>query len=159
MAGPGKMSGKLGIEDDPIPVSHFFVDMAPWLDSTTEFREVTGLGSESEVIEYKAAKKDDFHSIRAVPGRLKWGKITFKRGVTPSMKIWDWRKEIELGNVNKARADGSIVLVDNTGAEAARWNFYKAWPTKINGPAPNSGTNDFAIEEMEIVHERLERIK
>ena len=103
--------------------------------------------------------KGDFHTIQAVPGRLKWQVINLKRGITDSMDAWKWRKMVEEGQVDQARANGSIVMVDQTGAEVARWNFIRAWPRKISGPSMNSSTNEVGVEELEIVHEKLTRVK
>jgi phage tail-like protein len=66
---------------------------------------------------------------------------------------------IEEGQVEKARANGSIVMVNQEGTEVARWNFSRAWPSKISGPSFNSGTNEVGVEELEIVHEKLIRVK
>lgn len=154
----GKMSGLLGESEDPMIQANYYVSVTPHLENMM-FRECSGLGSESEVVEYKSSGKDDYHSIRAVPGRLKWQKINLKRGMTSSLKAWEWRKMVEEGKVKDARADGSIVMVDQDGTEVARWNFFRAWPSKVSGPSFNSATNEVGIEELEIVHEKLERIK
>jgi phage tail-like protein len=138
--------------------AHFYVSVDGHLDNMV-FREASGIGSESEIVEYKGSTKDDYHTIQAIPGRLKWQKINLKRGITDSMDAWNWRKLVEQGNVDSARANGSVVMVDQNGAEVARWNFVRAWPTKITGPSLNSSTNEVGVEELEIAHEGLERIK
>jgi len=148
----------LGVREDPLIQAHFYVDAAPHITNMV-FRECTGLGSETEVVEYKGSKKEDYHTIQAVPGRLKWQKISLKRGITGAMDAWNWRKMIEEGQVEKARANGSIVMVNQEGREVARWNFSRAWPSKISGPSFNSGTNEVGVEELEIVHEKLIRVK
>jgi phage tail-like protein len=121
------------------------------------FRECAGIGSESEVVEYKAAMKDDYHTVQAIPGRLKWNKITLKRGLTDGLEAWTWRQKIEEGKVDEARADGSITMVDQTGKPVAQWEFYRAWPSKISGPELNASTNEIGVEVLEIVHEGLIR--
>jgi phage tail-like protein len=158
-SGPGKMSGLLGELEDPLSQAEYWVDVPKLQGGVMVFRECSGIGSESDVIEYKGAKKDDYHSIRMVPGRLKWQRISLKRGITSSMIAWDWRKEIEMGNIEAARCDGSIVMVNQNGVEVARWNFFKAWPSKITGPTFNAATSDVGVEELELVHEKLERVK
>jgi phage tail-like protein len=55
------------------------------------------------------------------------------------------------------RKNGSIVLLDTTGAEKLRWNFVEGWPTKWTGPTFNATSNDVAIETLEIAHEGLEK--
>jgi len=145
-------------QKDPLVQANFYVSVDGKIDSMV-FRECSGLGSEQEVVEYKGSVKDDYHTVVMVPGRLKWTPITLRRGITDSMAAWKWRKEVEDGNVMTARANGSIVMVDQTGTEVARWNFQRAWPSKISGPQMNSGSNDIGVEEIVIVHEKLERVK
>jgi phage tail-like protein len=123
------------------------------------FRECSGIGSESEVIEYKASTKDDYHTIQQIPGRLKWQKINLKRGLTDSMEAWTWRRMVEDGKVETARANGTIIMVNQEGVPVAQWDFFRSWPSKLSGPTLNSTSNEVAVEELEIVHERLIRVK
>jgi phage tail-like protein len=123
------------------------------------FRECTGLGSENEVVEYKAAGPKGEFVIQKVPGRLKWTNITLKRGITDSMDLWKWRKLVEQGKVTEARKNGSITMYSADGKEMARWNFVNAWPSKLVGPSTNATNNEVAIEELEITHEGYERVQ
>jgi phage tail-like protein len=123
------------------------------------FRECSGIGSESETVEYKGARQEDYHTVQMVPGRLKWLKINLKRGITDTMEAWNWRKMVEEGNVEGARASGTIVMVNQNGDPVAEWSFDRAWPSKISGPQLNSGQNDVGVEELEIVHEGLRRLR
>jgi len=126
---------------------------------TGTFRGCTGLGSESEIIEHVAAGASGQTHIYKIPGRCKWTNISLKRGVTDSMDVWDWRKLVEDGKVEEARKNGSIIMYDQTNKEVARWNFENGWPAKISGPNLDASTNDIAIEELEIAHEKLVREK
>jgi phage tail-like protein len=123
------------------------------------FRECSGLGSENEVVEYKASGQRGEFVVKKVPGRMKWNNVTLKRGITDSMDMWQWRKTVEQGDVDGARKNGSIVMFDQKGTEVARWNFVNAWPSKLTGPSANAGNNEIAIEELEITHEGYERVK
>jgi phage tail-like protein len=49
------------------------------------------------------------------------------------------------------------VLLGFQGAEKVRWNFFRGWPTKWDGPDLNAEGTEVAIELMEIVHEGIER--
>lgn len=124
------------------------------------FTEVSGLGSETEVIEHKVVTKDgksDF--VMKIPGRLKWGDIVLKRGVTSELDVWTWRKMVEDGKVDSARANGSITMLDQEGKPTAQWDFVRAWPSKVTGPSVNSGSSAISIEEMTLVHEGIVRKK
>lgn len=143
---------------DPLVGYHFYVEIKG-AGIVGTFRECSGLGSESQVIEYRSADKGGENLIHKVPGTLKWGDITLKRGITDSMELWNWRKKVEDGDVEAARTNGSIVLYNQKNGEVARWNFVRAWPTKVSGPSLNATSNDIAVEEMVIAHEGLTREK
>jgi phage tail-like protein len=131
------------------------------LDGITEamFKEVSGLSSESQVIEHLQATKDGRQVLKKYPGPLKWGDITLKRGITNEMNLWAWRQQIEQGKVESSRKDGSIVVYNQANEEIARWNFVGGWPSKISGPSLTAGGSDVALEELTLVHEGLERVK
>lgn len=122
------------------------------------FTEVGGLGSEHEIVEHKVVDKNGHDMVMKIPGRLKWSDITLKRGITSSMDVWDWRKQVEDGDVQGARKNGSVVMYDQSYSQIARWNFSNAWPSKVSGPSLNAQNNEFGIEEMVIVHEGIERV-
>jgi phage tail-like protein len=122
------------------------------------FTEVSGLGSETEIIEQKVVNEKGHEVILKVPGRLKWGDIVLKRGITSNLDMWDWRKQVEDGDVSGARMNGSIVMYDQTLTETARWNFNNAWPSKISGPTPKADSNEIGVEELTLVHEYISRV-
>ena|SRR3990172_10029863 len=144
-----------GQRNDPLGGFLFMVDVKPWLKGA--FRECAGLGSESEVAEYFDCGDKGQVGYYKCPGRLKWETIVLKRGITDSMDAWKWRKKVEEGKVDEARADGSIVMYHPDKGEVARWNFNRGWPTKLTGPSLNANSNDIGIEELSIVHEGLIR--
>jgi phage tail-like protein len=123
------------------------------------FRECTGLGSNNEVVDYKASGPKGEYIMKKVPGRMTWQPITLKRGITDAMDMWKWRQIVEEGKIDQARKNGSIVMFNQQGQEVARWDFVAAWPSKITGPTANANANEIAIEEMEIVHEGYKRVK
>lgn len=142
---------------DPIVSAWFGVDFGGGVAGA--FRECTGLGSENEVVEYKASGPKGEYVIKKVPGRMKWTNITLKRGITDARDMWDWRKLVEEGKIDDARKNGSIIMYNQQGDEIARWNFVAAWPAKLTGPSANANANEPAIEELEITHEGYRRVK
>jgi phage tail-like protein len=143
--------------EDPLLGFNFAIDVSGVIKGY--FTEVSGLGSEHEVVEHKIVNEKGIEVVKKIPGRLKWGDITLKRGITSSMDLWDWRKMVEDGKVKEARKNGSIVMYDRELKEAARWDFRNAWPSRITGPAPKSDGNEIGIEEITIVHEFIQRVK
>jgi phage tail-like protein len=143
--------------EDPLVGFNFSIDVGGAIKGY--FTEVAGLGSENEIIEQKVVNEKGVEVVLKIPGRLKWGDITLKRGITSNMDLWDWRKKVEEGKVKDARKNGSIIMYNRELKEAARWNFINAWPSKISGPAPKSDGNEIGIEELTIVHELITRVK
>jgi phage tail-like protein len=158
MAGTGGATTGGGVEEDPIPASHFYLELDKF-KSTIFFREITGIGSTTEVIQYKGARKGDFHSIQMVPGRLAWTEVVCKRGMTSAMDPWEWRKKVEDGKVLDARTNCSVVAVGQDGTEVARWNFIRAWPSAITGPVFDAKSNEVGVEELKFTHEGMIRVK
>jgi phage tail-like protein len=121
------------------------------------FKEASGVESETEIIEYKEATKEGKMIIRKVPGAMKWTDITLKKHIDSSTDLWDWRQQVEEGDIDAARRNGSIVLYDSKHAEVARWNFEMGWPSKWKGADLNAGEDQVAVEEITITHEGLRR--
>jgi phage tail-like protein len=126
------------------------------IDGITQagFQEASGLDSTVALIEYREGS--DKSSVRKLGGLNSFSAISLKRGVTDSTDLYQWH----LNTVNGPtpdRRNGSIVLLDETGAEKIRWNFHLAWPSKWTGPSFNATSNSVAIESLEIQHEDLQR--
>lgn len=139
-----------GDRRDPFRSFNFAVE----IDGLTRmgFRECSGLDASQDPIEYREGT--EALTVRKLPGLNKYSNITLKWGMTDDAEMWEWRKKAMTGKVE--RKNGSIVLLDDTGAEKMRWNFREAWPTKWTGPSFNATGNEVAIETLEIVHEGLE---
>lgn len=119
----------------------------------SRFLECTGLGSEVAVIEYREG--GDPTAVRKLPGRASYSDITLKRGITESHDLYDWHRAILQGQNDRRR--GSIILLDDEGAEVVRWNFTDAWPRKYEGPSLNALGNEVAIETFVLTCESMER--
>jgi len=143
-------------EEDPLVGFHFAVEIQGVVKGF--FTECSGLGSEHEVIEHKVVTEQGQEVVMKIPGRLKWENITLKRGITSSMDIWDWRKQVEDGKVSDARHDGSITMFDWELNPVARWEFRRGWPVKVTGPQPKADSNEIGIEELTIAHEYINRV-
>jgi phage tail-like protein len=143
-------------QKDPLVSAFFMIDFG---NVKGAFRECTGMGSENEVVEYKASGTQGKMVLKKVPGRMKWNNIVLKRGITDALDMWDWRGQIEQGKVEDARKNGSITMHNQNGTAVARWDFVAVWPSKITGPTYNATNNEIGIEELELVHEGYKRVK
>jgi phage tail-like protein len=126
-------------------------------DVTGYFTEVSGIGSENAVATHKVVTPEAKEVTLQVPGRVEWGEITFKRGLTTDVQFWDWRELVVTGQTEVARRDVTIEMFDRNYNPVVSWTCRNAWPSKLTGPTIASDSNDFAIEELTIVHEGLTR--
>ena len=139
----------VGDRHDPYRVYNFLVE----IDGITRagFRECSGLDTTQDPIEYREGNEG--LTARKLPGLNTYSNISLKWGITDDAELWEWRQQVMDGQVE--RRNGSIVLLDDTGEEKARWNFREGWPTKWAGPDLNATGTDVAIETLEIVHEGI----
>ncbi|WP_193352025.1 MULTISPECIES: phage tail protein [Deinococcus] len=145
------------VHKDPLVAAYFAVDFQNGVVGA--FRECNGLGSESQVVEYRATDARGKPILIREPGTMKYTDIVLKRGITDSMDMWQWRKQVEDGDIEGARRSGTITLYNQRGEAIARWNFERAWPQKLNGPTYDAKTNEVAIEELTITHEGYKRVQ
>jgi phage tail-like protein len=121
------------------------------------FSECTIPDTTSDVIDYREGNEQP--SARKLPGLTKWGNITLKWGATDSLDLYNWRKLVEQGKMKDARRKVTVILQDEEGNNAARWEFVDAWPSKYDAPDVTAKGNDVAVESLEIVHEGMSRTK
>ncbi len=143
--------------EDPLVAFKFGLEIEGKLSGY--FTSVSGIGSESEIIEHKIVNPDTGETIiQKIPGRLTWTEVTLRRGVTSSIDIWAWRQEVVDGKIEDARTNCSIIAYNQANEEIARWNFENAWPSKVTGPDMDASGQDYMVEEVTIVHEGMVRV-
>jgi len=136
---------------DPYAAFNFVVEIDGV--AVASFAEVSGLDSETEVIEYRTGDSKVSSSLK-LPGLTKYANVVLKRGLTRDLSLWQWRKTVVDGKAD--RRNGAVVLLDQDRSPALRWIFRNGWPCKWEGPALNAKTSEIAIETLEIAHEGLE---
>ncbi|OPX90940.1 MAG: T4-like virus tail tube protein gp19 [Pelotomaculum sp. PtaB.Bin104] len=118
------------------------------------FTEVSGLRSETEVEEYREGGVNTY--VHRFPKVTKYPSLVLKRGVTNSVELWNWYKDVAEGIIE--RKNGSVVLLDQAGDEIWRWNFFDSYPVKWIGPELKASRAEIAVEVLEIVHNGLKGI-
>ena len=123
------------------------------------FSEVSGLDSENTPIEYREGA-DGTNAMRKLPGIEKYTNVILKRGITGSMTLWNWRKEVrDSTSTSPPRKEVTIKLLNEKGDRnkpAMTFRLRNAWPTKLTGPTLSAKGNEIAIEQLDLVHERLD---
>ncbi|NUO64752.1 MAG: phage tail protein [Gemmatimonadaceae bacterium] len=120
------------------------------------FQEVSGLDSENTPIEYREGA-DAMNTVRKLPGIEKYPNCTCKRGITGSLVLWEWRKEVrDGGTAFPPTRNVTINLLDDQHNAVLKWKLTNAWCTKLTGPSLNAKGNEIAIETMELAYDRLD---
>lgn len=118
------------------------------------FTEVYGLSVCVENIEYREG--GGAPAARQLAGRVSYGPISLKWGLSNSMELWNWLMTAANGNVE--RKNVSIILKSNDGQqEKTRWNLTNAWLKEWRGAHLNAMGQEVAIETLTLVHEGIER--
>jgi phage tail-like protein len=121
------------------------------------FSEVTIGESTTEVVEYRTGT--DPNHQRKLDGLTKFGNVTLKWGVTDSTELHDWHKAIVDGQIKSKRKQVAIVVVDEAGADKARFTVTEAWPMKYQPSGLSGKGNEVVIEMVELVNEGIERVQ
>jgi phage tail-like protein len=122
--------------------------------SVSMLTEVVGLGWERDVIEVREGGDPD--TTRRVPGRMKPGEVTVRRGLTTDLGFEQWMRDPV--PVGQPRRSVSLALFDSQGRAVARYHLENAWPSKLEVTGLRSGGTEIAVESLTLVHEGLERV-
>lgn len=117
------------------------------------FSEVSGFDISTDAIDYREG--DDPTHVRKLPGLNKFGNVTLKRGITDSMDLYNWYKDVVAGKIKRQTV--AIVVLDEEGKDKARFQITEAWPNKYDPMDLTAKGNDVSIETMELVNEGVER--
>jgi phage tail-like protein len=123
---------------------------------TAAFADATIPDSTTDSVDYREGT--DAPVQRKLSGLTKYGNITLKKGLTDSMELYEWRKQVEQSGASKARKNMSLILIDEEGNDKARWDIVEAWPTKYDPSDFSAKGNEVIIETLEIVHEGVTRV-
>lgn len=141
----------------PRPTNHFKLEIGG-KQAAGQFREVSGLDSEQEIVEEKETDANGNPVIFKVPGGMKWSNIELKRGVDIAKDLWEWRYQVETAGPDAARTDCTLSLCDYDGSVIAAYSIQQAWPSKYTGAAMNAGANEIAVEALTLCHEGFKRM-
>lgn len=130
-----------------------FAFQVKWDDAEIIFQEVTGLSSETQVIEYRGGSSK-LNSTVKMPGIQKFGNVTLKKGIFKGDKtLWDKYALVKMNTFKRSTI--TISLLDESNEVAMSWTLANAFPSKITVTDMKSDANEVAIETMELAHEGL----
>ena len=113
------------------------------------FSEVSGFDITVDPIDYREGT-DPTH-VRKLTGMAKYGNVTLKWGITTSMELYNWHRQIVDGDI--VRKTLAIVSVNERGEDVNRWEIVEAWPTKYDPMDFNAKGNEAGIATLEVACE------
>lgn len=114
------------------------------------FSDCSGLSVETEVFEYAEGGKNTF--THKLPGRMKYGNITLKRGIDPGQDLYKWYMDSIDGNTQRKNVS-IIIYGPKSGDKVKQWDLRRAFPVKWVGPDLRTDAGAVAIETLELAHE------
>ncbi len=119
------------------------------------FQEVSGLGMEITVAEYRAGNHSENSPIK-VSGTFKVPDVTLKRGVLGATDLYTWLDAVRDGTQGQLKNVTIKLMAEDRQTEAVKWKLYNARPMKYTGPSLNGKGTDLAIEELVLAAESIE---
>jgi phage tail-like protein len=112
------------------------------------FSDVSGLGTEFTVAEYRNGNERENH-VRKVAGIHKVSDVTLKRGIVNSKTLFDWIKQTRTQGPDAQRKSVTIKLLDEAQRPVQSWVLADVIPMKYTGPTlAGKGGGDVAMEEI-----------
>ena len=138
----------------PVPEFHFSVEISNV--GVISCKEVSGLETEFDVIEYRAGDSPEFTKNKQ-PGLLKTSDITLKKGIFVSdKKMWDYIGKVKMNTIQRETV--TIKLLDESGNPVQSWQAVNAWPKKIQVEGFKAEGNSVAMETLTLAHEGVKPI-
>ena len=119
------------------------------------FQEVTGLGMEITVQEYRAGNSKE-NSATKITGTHKVTDVTCKRGVIGALDLYEWLSQVRDGSQDALRTVLIQLQSEDHNSVALSWKLTNARPIKYTAPAFNGKGTDVAVEELVLAAERID---
>jgi phage tail-like protein len=123
---------------------------------TAGFSEVLIGATTTDVIDYREGTDPPY--VRKLSGLTKFGNITLKRGMTTSLDLFQWHRQIISGQLANSRRNVIIIVQDESGTDQARFVVTEAWPVKYDPSDLNGQGNEVFVELLELANEGIERV-
>ena len=119
------------------------------------FQEVTGLGIEITVAEYRNGNEAT-NATRKITAGYKATDVTLKRGLIGTDDLYTWVNQVRSGAQDALRNVRIQLRSEDRQTIAVTWTLRNARPTKYTGPSLNAKGTDVAIEELVLACEDIE---
>ena len=145
------------LRERPYSQFNFLVDLGTGDTNNVQagFQEVSGLGLEITVAEYRNGNERD-NAPRKITGMYKVPDITLKRGVIGALDLYTWLNDVRNGSQDALRTVTIQLLSEDRATVAMEWKLTNARITKYTGPSLNGKGTDVAVEEITVACERID---
>jgi phage tail-like protein len=135
------------------PYANFNFVVEAGLGEEIAFAEVELPAAEIETIEYREGA-DRTNASRRLSGRVRYGNVLLRRGISGNLELWEWFKAARDGQL--LRRDVRITLLDEARNPVQQWLLRDAWPTKYEASDLNAKGNEVLIETLELAVESID---
>ncbi len=143
---------KLELKSSPDKVDGIFLE-CQGLKRTQDAIEIC------EVTPNKWGKATKGNVVRTkIPGNVKSGNLTLKRGMTCSKTLWNWFEAVQDGKWAEQRCNAHLSIYDQAAKMQARFELGNAWPTSYKVADLSARATTIELEEMEIAFETFIRV-
>ena len=134
---------------DPLPAFVFLVK----IDGTTLALQSCGqIGSTTEVVEFQQGSGG---IVQHVPGKTTFLPLNCTRSLTADMTFYNWRRSIELGNLQRKPID--VQLLDTAFNVVTTFHLFDTWPSSLFIEKLDVTSNDTLKENISIVVDGMTR--
>ncbi|MCB8944429.1 MAG: phage tail protein [Ardenticatenaceae bacterium] len=145
------------LRERPYSQFNFLVDLGTGDANSVQagFQEVSGLGMEITVAEYRNGNERD-NAPRKITGMYKVPDVTLKRGLIGALDLYAWLNDVRNGSQEALRNVTIQLLSEDRTTVAMEWKLTNARITKYTGPSLNGKGTDVAVEEVTLACERID---
>lgn len=116
---------------------------------------ISGLSNKQDVIQHVQNTPNGKPVVRKMPGISQGGEVTVTRGRNQSGSFTQWIQTSLAGDMASARKNVSIIVMDYTGGEVARYNLVDAWCCETSYSDMTAGQAQVYEEKVTITYEDL----
>jgi len=142
----GSAQGRQDGKQDPLPSYAFHVEIDGIVEAS--FTQCSGLSVTREATPLREGGVND--AIHYLPGALSFGKVSLQSGVAHSEALWNWFNEGHEDGKVRFRRVAVLQMVPYTQQVVRRYDLTNCMVTQWSGPSLNTGSNDAAIETIEL---------
>lgn len=120
------------------------------------FSEASIPDTTTQTVDYREGT--DPKHVRKLSAMNQFGQLSLKKGLTDNRELSEWQRLCADFGAGGNRRNISLILIDDEGNDAARWDVTEAWPSKISTSGLNAKNNEVMIETLELQTEGIRRV-